>query len=216
MPRSGASSTAPSPGRDATSTSSPTDRTLRPSPPELKDGGYHIAHFGQPPAPDAPCPRCVEGKLQPRKRPGTHETFYGCSNYPYCDYSQPACPSCNTGLPTRSDRGMHCPTCGHEVEPCPTLPRLAAGAHRPPRAFPRLRRLSHLPAQPASARGSAAIVAGRPRCPAPLPTRPPQPSLSTDTDTHDEPSVSKAITAPSIRPSTAFPSPSRTGSTSAR
>lgn len=121
---------------------------------ELKDGGYDIAHFGQPPAPDAPCPRCVEGKLQPRKRPGTHETFYGCSNYPYCDYSQPSCPSCNTGLPTRSDRGMHCPDCGHEVEPCPRCPawlQQRTGPRGPFLgcvAFPTCRHSQPLPAAP--------------------------------------------------------------------
>ena len=86
---------------------------------ELMHGGYDIAYFGRPPAPDAPCPQCIEGKLQPRKRPASHEIFYGCSNYPYCSYSQPPCPACKTGLPTQRDGAIDCPNCGHALDPCP-------------------------------------------------------------------------------------------------
>ena len=86
---------------------------------ELLHGGYDIALFGRPPAPDVPCPVCVEGRMQPRNRPGTRELFHGCSNYPYCHHTVEPCPACKTGLPARSGDGMACPNCGHAVEPCP-------------------------------------------------------------------------------------------------
>lgn len=86
---------------------------------ELVHGDYDVALFGRPPAPDVACPACDAGRLQPRKRPGANETFYGCSNYPYCEHVQPSCPECNTGLPTRTEAGVHCPNCGHSLEPCP-------------------------------------------------------------------------------------------------
>ena len=86
---------------------------------ELMHGGYDIAYFGRPPAPDVPCPVCVEGKMQPRNRPATRQIFYGCSNYPYCHHTSPPCPSCNTGLPVRTGNGVSCPNCGHDLTPCP-------------------------------------------------------------------------------------------------
>ena len=86
---------------------------------ELMHGGYDIAYFGRPPAPDAACPACVEGRLQPRKRPGSREIFYGCSNYPYCSYAQQPCPGCRNGLPTRADGTVRCPNCGQQLRPCP-------------------------------------------------------------------------------------------------
>ncbi len=86
---------------------------------ELMHGGYDIAYFGSPPAPEAPCPHCSKGKLQPRKRPDSHEIFYGCSNYPYCTYAQPPCPACHTGLPGRHEGAVQCPNCGHQLDPCP-------------------------------------------------------------------------------------------------
>ena len=86
---------------------------------ELIHGGYDISIFGRQPEPHVPCPLCVKGKLKPRKSPGQHETFYGCSNYPYCQHTAPACPSCNTGLPTKTADGMECSNCRHPVTPCP-------------------------------------------------------------------------------------------------
>ncbi|MBR3593796.1 MAG: type I DNA topoisomerase [Clostridia bacterium] len=47
-----------------------------------------------------PCPKCG-AKLVKRVKRGTNKTFYGCSNYPTCDFAAP-------GIPT----GDICPECG--------------------------------------------------------------------------------------------------------
>ena len=45
--------------------------------------------------------------------------FYGCSNYPYCGHTQPACPKCGQGLPVREGGTAICRECGHNVQGCP-------------------------------------------------------------------------------------------------
>ena len=48
------------------------------------------------------CPRCKTGKLVKRESKG--KTFYGCSNYPNCDYvswfepTNEKCPNCGTNM----------------------------------------------------------------------------------------------------------------------
>jgi DNA helicase-4 len=32
------------------------------------------------------CPRCIEGDIVIRENKANGNTFYGCSNYPWCDY----------------------------------------------------------------------------------------------------------------------------------
>ena len=86
---------------------------------ELVHGGYDITLFGSQPAPDTPCPVCVEGRLELRDNPRGGDAFYGCSNYPLCKHAQPGCPGCKTGLPTRRDRTFHCADCDLELQPCP-------------------------------------------------------------------------------------------------
>ena len=86
---------------------------------ELIDGGYDISVFGRPPGSNDPCPTCVEGRLERRKNPHDGSTFYGCSYWPSCEYTQPACPSCGTGLPVREDGQIRCRECGQIVEACP-------------------------------------------------------------------------------------------------
>ena len=58
---------------------------------ELIDNGYDVTVFGQPPESDVPCPKCRNGHLKRRERTRKKSTFYGCSNYPYCDYLQLSC-----------------------------------------------------------------------------------------------------------------------------
>jgi DNA helicase-4 len=67
---------------------------------ELKKGRYDVVLHELTTEEDFyPCPRC-DGYLV--KRSGLDDDFYGCSNYPYCEYSAPKninfnerCPECN-------------------------------------------------------------------------------------------------------------------------
>ena len=55
---------------------------------ELIDGSYDISVFGRRPEHDVSCPLCVTGLLVRRENPRDGSTFYGCSNWPYCDHTQ--------------------------------------------------------------------------------------------------------------------------------
>ena len=46
---------------------------------ELIDNRYDVTVFGQQPASEVPCPKCVNGRLQQRENARTGSTFYGCS-----------------------------------------------------------------------------------------------------------------------------------------
>jgi DNA helicase IV len=84
---------------------------------ELLGRNYEASVFGRKPDQDVSCPTCVEGQLE--RREGTKGTFYGCSNWPYCNFRQSACPQCSTGLPFRSNGEFICRDCGQHVESCP-------------------------------------------------------------------------------------------------
>lgn len=60
---------------------------------ELIGGEYDVAVFGRPPEGDICCPRCSEGRLTHRKNTRDGSRFYGCTNYPWCDYTRNAPPS---------------------------------------------------------------------------------------------------------------------------
>ena len=86
---------------------------------ELIGGTFDVAVFGRPPAGDVPCPHCKEGRLMRRESPRDGRTFYGCSNWPYCDYTGRPCPKCGTGLPVRTGDAFRCRDCGASIESCP-------------------------------------------------------------------------------------------------
>ena len=67
----------------------------------------------------AHCPTCKGGQLRLRKAGG--RAFVGCSNYPYCDYTERACPKCGQGILHRQGLRQRCnnAACGHDVESCP-------------------------------------------------------------------------------------------------
>jgi DNA helicase IV len=67
----------------------------------------------------AACPICKGGHLQLRK--ASTKTFVGCSNYPYCDHTERACPKCGQGVLRRGSLGQLCDNaaCAHEVQNCP-------------------------------------------------------------------------------------------------
>ena len=85
---------------------------------ELLLAGGRIDTFGLPNADDPHCPECRKGHLVPRTNEGGRG-FYGCSNYPYCEHTQPPCPNCEQGLPVRVGETVRCPECGQQIEGCP-------------------------------------------------------------------------------------------------
>ncbi len=86
---------------------------------ELIDGGYDIAVFGRLPEGNVPCPRCKEGHLEGRVNARDGSTFYGCSNWPYCEHTGSPCPSCGTGLPVKNGSAYRCRDCREQLEDCP-------------------------------------------------------------------------------------------------
>ena len=86
---------------------------------ELIDDAYDVTVFGRLPENDVPCPRCVRGRLGRRQNIRNGSTFYGCSNWPYCDYRQSSCPACSTGLPVRKGGAFRCRDCGWAIDSCP-------------------------------------------------------------------------------------------------
>ena len=86
---------------------------------ELIDGDYDVEVFGRLPEKDVPCPACVNGHLVRRENARNKGTFYGCSNRPYCGYTQPPCPVCGRGIPVEADNAFRCRDCGQAIEACP-------------------------------------------------------------------------------------------------
>ena len=85
---------------------------------EILLAGGRIDTFGLPNADDPHCPECRKGRLVPRTSEGGRG-FYGCSNYPYCEHTQPACSNCKQGLPVRDGETVRCSECGQQVAGCP-------------------------------------------------------------------------------------------------
>ena len=87
---------------------------------ELIHGGYDVTVFGRPLDKDVACPKCEDGRLEQRENSQDGGTFYGCSHYPYCDYTQSPCPICRYGLLSKAGEKYRCQDCGHSVQVCPT------------------------------------------------------------------------------------------------
>ena len=86
---------------------------------ELISGSYDVSVFGRPPEGDVACPRCEEGRLERRENSRDGSIFYGCVNWPYCEYIERPCPHCGTGLPVRTGGAFRCRDCGGSIEGCP-------------------------------------------------------------------------------------------------
>ena len=87
---------------------------------ELIHGDYDVTVFGRPLDKDIACPKCEDGHLEQRENSQDGGRFYGCSNWPYCDYTQSSCPICRYGLLTKAGEKYRCRDCGHSVQVCPT------------------------------------------------------------------------------------------------
>ena len=86
---------------------------------ELIEGDYDVAVFGRPPEADVPCPRCTKGRLVRLENKRDQSTFYGCLNFPLCQYRSRPCPKCRKGLPVKSDDAYRCRDCNGSIEACP-------------------------------------------------------------------------------------------------
>ncbi|TXL70850.1 helicase IV [Vineibacter terrae] len=84
---------------------------------ELVGNGYDVTTFGRALQKEVPCPKCVKGQLLP-KLGGKGGMFYGCSNFPFCDHTQPACHHCGAGTPVKVAEGWACGACDEEIEGC--------------------------------------------------------------------------------------------------
>ena len=87
---------------------------------ELIQDGYDVTVFGRPLDKDVACPKCEDGRLEQRENSQDGGTFYGCSNWPYCDYTQAPCPNCKYGLLAKAGEKYRCRDCGRSVQVCPT------------------------------------------------------------------------------------------------
>ena len=86
---------------------------------ELIDGGNEVEVFGRPREADVSCPRCTGGRQVRRENARDGSVFYGCSNFPLCEYTARACPRCGNGLPVRFGNAYRCRDCGGAIEACP-------------------------------------------------------------------------------------------------
>ncbi|MDE0371870.1 MAG: UvrD-helicase domain-containing protein [Rhodospirillales bacterium] len=86
---------------------------------ELISGSHDVSVFGRLPEGDVACPRCREGRLERRENSRDGSIFYGCVNWPYCEYIEQPCPHCGTGLPVRTGGAFRCRDCGGSIEGCP-------------------------------------------------------------------------------------------------
>ena len=82
----------------------------------LKEDG--VGTFGRPVADDVACRVCGTGRLVRRQGEGGG-TFYGCSNYPYCERTERPCPACGEGLRVRDGGSVRCRECGASAPACP-------------------------------------------------------------------------------------------------
>ena len=115
---------------------------------ELIDGGYDITVFGRLPENDVPCPRCIRGCLERRENARSGGTFYGCSNWPYCDYRQSSCPACRTGITGQGGRHLPLPRLRPSHRGLPQMRWLAATQDQQVRPVPGVLELARLRLHP--------------------------------------------------------------------
>jgi DNA helicase-4 len=60
---------------------------------ELLDNEYDVTHVGRGETVENVCPKCRSGLID-EKGPG----FWGCSNFPYCEFVAPKCGNCENGI----------------------------------------------------------------------------------------------------------------------
>lgn len=88
---------------------------------ELASGGYDVQVRGVEPADERRCPDCVTGRMRRQwNKASGGRMFIGCTNFPYCGYSEEVCTSCHRGqLVWKGGWATVCNSCGEEFESCP-------------------------------------------------------------------------------------------------
>ena len=84
---------------------------------EILRGGYDINLSRDSVVNMGVCPRCSGEMTQVD---GEFGQFYSCSNYPYCTYRAPRCPSCDTGHLFLDGMDLKCNVCEETFPQCPS------------------------------------------------------------------------------------------------
>ena len=93
--------------------------SLSPFVEELVNGNYDVEVFGRSPKDDAFCPRCINGRLIKRLNDQSGKIFFGCSNFPLCDFDVDPCLKCGTGAPVQYGDVHRCTNCDARIPSCP-------------------------------------------------------------------------------------------------
>ena len=85
---------------------------------EIQKNGYEI-ETNYKVAQMAICPECKTGEIT--QKSSANGEFYGCNNYPYCNYTAMECPSCNQGYLYRDAEVYRCSKkeCTFQPRICP-------------------------------------------------------------------------------------------------
>jgi DNA helicase-4 len=106
---------------------------------ELRKGNYPVSELttglsaGTSWGNEVICPECQSGYLIEKKNNSNGKIFYGCNNYPYCEYTQNGCPRCSSIQIFKSDH-LICSSekCSY-IEPlcpeCGSVLKLRTGKH---------------------------------------------------------------------------------------
>ena len=85
---------------------------------EVIQSPFDVEIFGREPETNVYCPVCKMGVMNLKK--GQSSAFWGCSNYPYCEHKEQACPHCHKGyLKPDINTVIVCEICEQSVEKCP-------------------------------------------------------------------------------------------------
>lgn len=89
----------------------------------LEENSDLIEEIGFVSAEQESCPKCKTGKLLKRFSQKNEQEFFGCSNYPYCDFIKkvPKCPKCGFNLKINNDKTLYLcenDTCEYSTPSC--------------------------------------------------------------------------------------------------
>ena len=85
---------------------------------EIIQSPFDSEIWGKEPSTLPNCSKCTEGKLT--LKGGRYGNFWGCENFPYCEFKEQPCPHCKIGYP-KSDitNQLICDFCDQRILSCP-------------------------------------------------------------------------------------------------